>query len=66
MTSWAALFRDADERELLAVDDKRRARGMRCQEVDSNGHAQCTADADPAHEHRYRDEDLPGYDPDLY
>lgn len=65
MTAWADAYRKAYHRARHADEAMRQAKALRCRELDSAG-AQCTADAEPEHEHRYLDDDLPGYDPDLY
>lgn len=44
--------------EQAAQRGKVRAEALRCSAEESGG-ARCTADAQPAHAHRYRIEDLP-------
>lgn len=55
---WAQRFALHAREERLAQVSKRKALALRCEALEGGG-ARCTADARPAHDHRYDAADLP-------
>ena len=58
LPAWAATMRGARELEQEAERWRRHALDLQC-DVEESGGARCTADREPEHAHRYRQEDLP-------
>lgn len=59
MTKWAEMMMDAAEMVRAANALRRAALETRCSTEYSGGGARCSADALPAHDHRYNREDFP-------
>lgn len=55
---WAQLQYHTTQRMAVVAQDREDARHLRCAHEDSAG-SRCTLDAEPAHVHRWRRDDLP-------